>query len=302
MLAKMRAINWGRKTVIGIPFLWLLVFFLVPFLIIFKISVSDTTEGSTSPFADLVSLQDGVMLLRVKFANYTFLTEDKLYLYTLCSSLAYALITTVFSLLIGYPFAYAMSRAKPANRPILMMLVILPFWTSFLIRIYAWKGILASNGILNNVLLALHAIDEPMQLLNTQFSLCLGMIYAYLPFMVLPLYSNLVKQDGRFLEAALDLGATPWVAFWKVTVPLSLSGVLAGSMLVFIPAVGEYVIPELLGGSNTVMIGRVLWDEMFSNQDWPMAATVAVVLIMVVLVPFVLLTREEKKPGGGVLA
>jgi putrescine transport system permease protein len=292
-------INWGRATVIGIPYFWLIIFFLLPFLIIFKISVSEMQEGA-SPFADLLNWTDGILVLRIKLSNYLFLAQDDLYVKTLLNSLKFASITTFFCLVIGYPFAYCMSRAPAAWRSVLVMLVILPFWTSFLIRIYAWKGILASNGILNNVL-SVFGI-EPLQILNTPLSLCLGMVYAYLPFMVLPLYSNLVKQDIRYIEAALDLGATPWMAFWKVTVPLSLSGITAGSLLVFIPAVGEYVIPELLGGPRTVMIGRVLWDEMFSNLDWPMSATVAVVLILVVLLPFVWLTREENKSSGGVLA
>jgi putrescine transport system permease protein len=301
MLSRLKSIAWGRGAVLGIPYLWLILFFLIPFLIIFKISLAET-QAIQSPFAAMLSWQDGAIVLHLQLDNYRFLGEDPLYLLTLLSSIRYALLTTILCLLIGYPFAYAIAHAHPQRRPLLLMLVVLPFWTSFLIRIYAWKGILASNGLLNQSLLGLGLISEPLPLLNTPFSLTLGMVYAYLPFMVLPLYSNLVKQDPRLLEAALDLGATPRVAFWRVTVPLSLSGIVAGALLVFIPAVGEFVIPSLLGGSDTLMIGRVLWDELFSNNDWPMASAVAVVLIVVVLAPFVLLMRRQEKLDGGPLA
>ncbi|HJU49783.1 MAG TPA: ABC transporter permease subunit, partial [Pseudogulbenkiania sp.] len=205
----------------------------------------------------------------------------------------FAAITTALCLLIGYPFAYFMARSKPTVRPVLMMMVMLPFWTSFLLRIYAWKGILANNGILNHVLLSMGAITEPLHLMNTQFSLIIGMVYAYLPFMILPLYANLVKMDVRFLEAAADLGATPMQTFWRITVPLSKSGIIAGSMLVFIPAVGEYVIPELLGGPETLMIGHVLWDEFFTNNDWPMASSVTVVVILLILVPMAIFNKYK---------
>ena len=301
ILARLKAINWGKTSVIGVPYVWLVLFFLIPFLIVFKISMSEM-QVSRIPFKDIVTYAEGNLDLKLKLSNYLFIFKDPLYVLTFISSLKYAFLTTLFCLLIGYPFALCMSRAKPEHRSTLMMLVILPFWTSFLLRIYAWKGILTTNGILNNALLGMGIIDQPLAIINTPFSLMLGMVYAYLPFMIFPLYNNLVKQDNRFLEAAMDLGATPLVAFFKVTLPLSVSGILAGSLLVFIPAVGEFVIPELLGGPDTLMIGRVLWDEMFSNNDWPMAASVAVVLILIVLVPFVILNHQQEKRGENALA
>ena len=300
-LARLKAINWDKTGVIGVPYLWLILFFLIPFLIVFKISMSEM-QVSRIPFKDIVTYVEGNLNVTLKLSNYLFIFKDPLYFLTFVSSLKYAFLTTLFCVLIGYPFALCMARAKPEHRSTLMMLVILPFWTSFLLRIYAWKGILTSNGILNNALMSMGIIDEPLALINTPFALTLGMVYAYLPFMIFPLYNNLVKQDHRYIEAAMDLGATPLVAFFKVTLPLSLSGILAGSLLVFIPAVGEFVIPELLGGPDSLMIGRVLWDEMFSNNDWPMAASVAVVLILIVLVPFVILNHHQEKRGGGSLA
>ncbi len=285
----------GRNLVIGIPFLWLLLFFLVPFLIVVRISVTQLDE-SGNPFTDLVTWVDGLLTLKLKFSNYLLLLQDDLYIYTYASSLKYAAITTALCLLIGYPFAYFMARAKPQHRPALLMLVMMPFWTSFLLRIYAWKGILANNGLLNHFLISIGVINEPIHMLHTPFSLVIGMVYAYLPFMILPLYSNLVKMDLRFLEAAADLGATPWVAFWKITVPLSKSGIIAGAMLVFIPCIGEFVIPELLGGPETLMIGRVLWDEFFTNNDWPMAASVTVIVILMILVPMAIFNKYQAEP------
>lgn len=291
----------GRMAVIGIPYLWLLVFFLLPFLIVAKISVS---EMETVAIKDLLTLQDGVLQLSIKFSNYLFITQDDLYFRTYLASVKYAAITTALCLLIGYPFAYFMARARPAIQPTLLMLVMLPFWTSFLLRVYAWKGLLSESGWVAEVLVALGIdhllaaggmIATPGKLLNTPFSLVVGMVYTYLPFMILPLYGNLAKMDLRLLEAANDLGATPWVAFWKVTVPLSKAGIIAGSMLVFIPCVGEFVIPELLGGPQTLMIGRVLWDEFFSNNDWPMASSVAVVVVLLVLVPLALFNRYQNQ-------
>jgi putrescine transport system permease protein len=273
----------GRSLVIGLPFLWLAGTFLVPFLIVLRISLADSGAGEL--FGSLFGFADGVPLLKLKIANYLFLARDELYLLTYLSSLKYAAITTALCLLAGYPFAYFMARARPALRPLLLMLVMLPFWTSFLLRIYAWKGILANQGIFNHLLLGLGLIEQPLHLMNTPFSLLIGMVYAYLPFMILPLYANLVKMDMRFLEAAADLGATPLQAFWRITVPLSKSGIVAGCMLVFIPALGEYVIPELLGGPETLMIGHVLWDEYFTNNDWPMASAVTVVMILLILLP-----------------
>jgi putrescine transport system permease protein len=297
--------NWlrsmwkGRVAVIGVPYLWLLVFFLLPFLIVVKYSVSEMEAVFPK---DIVTFNEGVLQLSLRLSNYTFLTEDDLYIKTYLSSLKYAGATTLLCLFIGYPFAYFMARAKPSIQPALLMLVMLPFWTSFLLRVYAWKGLLSEHGWafelitatgLDHVLSGLGLIPSPGQLMNSPFSLVLGMTYTYLPFMVLPLYSNLAKMDLRLLEAAADLGATAWVAFWKVTVPLSKAGIIAGSMLVFIPCVGEFVIPELLGGPQTLMIGRVLWDEFFSNNDWPMASTVAVVMVLLIIVPLALFNKYQ---------
>ena len=294
--------NWlrrGRTAVIGLPYLWLLVFFLLPFLIVLKISVSES-EGVS--FKDVLTVKDGLLQLTVKFANYVFLTQDDLYFKTYISSIKYAAVTTLLCLGIGYPFAYFMARARATIQPALLMLVMLPFWTSFLLRVYAWKGLLTEHGWvaevlttlrIDHLLLAADLIPALGKYMNSPFSLVLGMTYTYLPFMILPLYGNLAKMDLRLLEAASDLGATPWVAFWKITVPLSKAGIIAGSMLVFIPCVGEFVIPELLGGPQTLMIGRVLWDEFFSNNDWPMASTVAVVMVLLIIVPLAIFNRYQ---------
>ena len=289
----------GRTAVIGVPFIWLVVFFLVPFLVVLKISVS---EMGTVSVNDILSVKDGVLQLTLRGTSYAFLTQDSLYLQTYLSSIKYAAITTAFCLAIGYPFSYFMARAKATIQPALLMLVMLPFWTSFLLRVYAWKGLLDENGWVWQLLIWLHLdqglalmglISAPGKFMNTPFSLVIGMVYTYLPFMILPLYSNLAKMDLRLLEAASDLGATPWKAFWLITVPLSKAGIIAGSMLVFIPCVGEFVIPELLGGPQTLMIGRVLWDEFFSNNDWPMASTVAVVMILLIIVPLAIFNRYQ---------
>ena len=289
----------GRHAVIGVPYGWLLLFFLFPFLILVKISVS---EMETVTFKDLVTFKEGLLQLTLKLSNYVFITEDPLYLKTYLSSLKYAAAATVLCLAVGYPFAYFMARARPTVQPALLMMVMLPFWTSFLLRVYAWKGLLSENGWaadliigtgLDKLLAAAGMIPAPGQLMHTPFSLVLGMAYTYMPFMILPLYGNLAKLDLRLLEAAADLGATAWVAFWKVTVPLSKAGIIAGSMLVFIPCIGELVIPELLGGPETLMIGRVLWDEFFSNNDWPMAASVAVVMILVIIVPLAVFNKYQ---------
>lgn len=292
-------LKWSARTVVGLPYLWLLVFFMLPFLIVVKISVS---EMETVSFQDLITWTDGVLQLRIKLSNYLFITQDDLYFKTYLASLKYAGITTALCLLIGYPFAYFMARASKAAQPALLMMVMLPFWTSFLLRVYAWKGLLTEGGWVagaldalqvDRLLMAANLIPGPGQYMNTPFSLVLGMVYTYLPFMILPLYGNLSKMDMRLLEAASDLGATPWVAFWKVTVPLSRAGIVAGAMLVFIPCVGEFVIPELLGGPQTLMIGRVLWDEFFANNDWPMASSVAVVMILLILVPLALFNKAQ---------
>ena len=289
----------GRFAVIAVPYAWLLVFFLLPFLVVAKISVS---EMETTTIKDIVSWKDGALAISAKVGNYLLLVQDDLYLRTYASSLLYAAVTTLLCLAIGYPFAYFMARARRSLQPALLMLVMLPFWTSFLLRVYAWKALLTEQGLaanaieavgLDRLLAAAHLIPGPGQLMNTPFSLVLGMTYTYLPFMILPLYSNLAKMDLRLLEAAADLGASAWTAFWKVTVPLSRAGIIAGSMLVFIPCVGEYVIPELLGGPQTQMIGRTLWDEFFSNNDWPMACAVAVTMVLLVIVPLAVFSRYQ---------
>ena len=287
--------NLGRTAVIGIPYFWLIAFFAIPFLIVLKISFS---ESDGVRFKDMTSYVDGVFAVKIKISNYLFLLSDDLYIKAYLSSIKIAAITATICLVIGYPFAYFMARAPQAWRPALMMLVMLPFWTSFLLRIYAWKGLLDNNGIFNQLMMWAHIIDAPIKMMNTTFSLILGMVYVYVPFMILPLYANLSKMDLRLLEAAADLGAKPLTAFWKITVPLSKSGIIAGFMLVFIPCVGEYVTPELLGGPSTPMIGRVLWDEFFSNNDWAMASAVAVVMILVLLVPLAILNQSQSNASG----
>jgi putrescine transport system permease protein len=287
---------WGRTAVIGVPMIFLLVVFLLPFLVVFKISLS---EMDAVFFKEILTWRDDVIVLTFKYGNYISLTEDSLYFNAYFSSLKIAAITTAICLFIAYPFAYFMARSPADRRPALLMLVMLPFWTSFLLRVYAWKMLLADSGVFNNMAIALGLISEPIKMMNTPFSLVLGMVYTYVPFMILPLYANLVKMDLRLLEAALDLGATPWQAFWRITVPLSKSGIIAGSMLVFIPCVGEFVIPELLGGPETLMIGHVLWDEFFSNNDWPMAASVAVVMVALIIIPLALFNKYQAESTSG---
>jgi putrescine transport system permease protein len=305
--ANAKAAHWlsGRSLVIGLPLLFLLVFFLLPFFIVGKISVSEI-DGLA--FKELLSAAEGSLRLNLQLGNYATVAQDTLYFSAYLRSLQYAAATTALCLLLGYPFAYFMARAPKAWQPALLMGVMLPFWTSFLLRVYAWRGLLTEGGWahtvinalgLDTVLVALGLTSAPGQLMHTPFSLVLGMVYSYLPFMVLPLYSNLAKMDLRLLEAASDLGATPWVAFWKVTVPLSKAGIVAGSMLVFIPCVGEFVVPELLGGPETLLIGRVLWDEFFSNNDWPMASSVAVVMVLLILVPLALFNKYQAEAQEG---
>ena len=285
-------LRFGRRTVIGIPTLWLWVFFAAPFLILLRLSVTDMGE-QLNPFAALLSHSEATgWQLHLRMSHFTSLVVnsegewgDTLYVGAYLLSLKYAFWTTVFCLFLGYPFAYFMARASASLRPVLLMMVMLPFWTSFLLRVYAWKGILADQGVVNQLLMAVGLIDEPIQMLYTDISMLVGMTYVYLPFMVLPLYANLVKLDMRLLEAANDLGASPWKTFWLVTVPLSRSGIVAGCMLVFIPCLGEFVIPSLLGGAENVMIGRVVWDEMFSSNNWPRASALAVVMILGVVLP-----------------
>jgi putrescine transport system permease protein len=292
----------GRRTVLGIPFVWLCIFFAVPFLILLRLSVTDMGD-QLNPFASLLShTEAGGWKLHLKLSHYISLIVDEggefgqtLYVESYLLSLKYAFWTTFFCLLLGYPFAYFLARASEHIRPILLLMVMLPFWTSFLLRVYAWKGILADQGVINNALLALGLIAEPIQMLYTDVSMLVGMTYVYLPFMVLPLYATLVKLDLRLLEAAYDLGASPWRAFWLVTVPLSRSGIMAGSMLVFIPCLGEFVIPSLLGGAENVMIGRVVWDEMFSSNNWPRASALAIMMILWVIIPLAWVNARLKR-------
>lgn len=296
-------LNLGRRFVIGVPYVWLLLFFVMPFLILLRISVTDMGNG-VDPFAPLIETVRGSWHVMLRYNNYASIFVDKaadavggfgntIYMEAYKISLKYALLTTLSCLVIGYPFAYFIARSRPAIRPALLMLVMLPFWTSFLLRVYAWKGILADQGVLNNLLISLGIIQEPMVMLYTDVSMLVGMTYVYCPFMILPLYANLVKMDFRLLEAAHDLGASAWKAFWLITVPLSKSGIVAGSMLVFIPSVGEFVIPSLLGGAENIMIGRVVWDEMFSSNNWPRASALAVVMILLILVPLAFYYRSS---------
>lgn len=288
-----------RRIVFILPYLWLLLLFLAPFLIVFKISLSDLALA-IPPYTPTFDLAGGVaglweMLREFDLENFVWLTEDQLYWRAYISSLKIAAISTFFALLVGYPIAYGMARAPSQWRPTLMMLIILPFWTSFLIRIYAWIGILASEGFLNQFLIWIGIIDGPIKMLNTPFAVYIGIVYAYLPFMILPIFATLDKMDGSLLEAAEDLGCSRFEAFWRITFPLSRPGVIAGCFLVFIPVIGEFVIPSLLGGSDTLMIGKVLWEEFFNNRDWPVASAVAVVLLVLLIVPIILFQRHQSK-------
>ena len=295
MMDKLRSWLPARHwSVTGIPYIWLLLFFAVPFLIVLKISFAEA-EIAMPPFSDIVEFDGEVWVLSLNLLNYLYLLTDDLYISAYMSSLGIAINSTILCLLVGYPMAYAISRMQPSTRNIMLMLVILPSWTSFLIRIYAWIGIIKNNGLLNNLLMSMGLIDEPLKILHTELAIYIGIVYAYLPFMVLPLYTNLVKLDGRLLEAASDLGAGPVKTFLTVTLPLSKPGIIAGSMLVFIPAVGEYVIPELLGGSEALMIGKVLWQEFFNNRDWPVASAVAIIMLLLLLVPIMMFHQSEAK-------
>ncbi|MFB9984222.1 ABC transporter permease subunit [Mesorhizobium kowhaii] len=297
-LARLGA-GFVSRLVIIIPYVWLLFFFLVPFIIVFKISLSQTATAMP-PYTPVLDFKDGVSgffsgFRELNFDNYVWLTQDALYFNAYVTSVIIAAISTMLTLLVGYPIAYGMARAPATIRPTLLMLVILPFWTSFLIRVYAWIGILKPEGLLNQLLLSLHIINQPLIILNTYTAIFIGIVYSYLPFMVLPLYSSLEKMDYSLIEAAKDLGCPPTSAFWKITFPLSLPGVIAGCLLVFIPAVGEFVIPDLLGGSQTLMIGKTLWNEFFANRDWPVSSAVAVVLLLLLTVPIMLFQRAQAR-------
>jgi putrescine transport system permease protein len=285
----------GRPLATAVPMLWLTLFFLVPFLIVLKISFSEVLMAMP-PYAPMIEwTQERMLAIRLHLGNYHFLFTDALYLDSFLYSIKVAAVSTFLCLLLGYPMALAIARAAPARRSLLLMLVILPFWTSFLLRIYAWIGLLKDDGLINAALLWLHLIHSPLQMANTSFAVYIGIVYSYLPFMILPLYSNLEKHDATLLEAAADLGAAPWKAFVRITLPLSLPGVVAGAMLVFIPAVGEYVIPTLLGSANQLMIGRVLSDEFFENRDWPVASAVAIIILIVLMGPILVFQRYRSR-------
>jgi putrescine transport system permease protein len=288
-----------RRLVIGTPYLWLVILFLVPFFIVLRISLSEPAIAIPpySPILDTGAGWGGIkeFFAQLDFENYAFLATDDLYWKAYLSSLKIATISTVLCVLVGFPIAYGMANAAEEWRPTLIMLVILPFWTSFLIRVYAWMGILGQDGVLNQFLLATGIIGEPLSLLNTNIAVYIGIVYTYCPFMILPIYASLEKLDGSLMEAAVDLGANRLTGFWLITIPLAKPGVIAGCFLVFIPALGEFVIPSLLGGSDTLMIGKVLWEEFFSNRDWPVAAAVAIILLLILIVPIILFQRNQEK-------
>ena len=284
----------GRSLVFSLPFLWLLLFFLLPFALVLKISFSSALVA-IPPYQPILDYSHETLTLVLNLGNYLFLFTDSLYVSAYWGSVKIALVSTFFCLLIGYPMAYAMAKAPPSTQLILLLLIMLPSWTSFLIRIYAWMGILGQQGLLNNLLLWMGVIREPLRIMNTNIAVVIGIVYAYLPFMILPLYANLTKLDRALLEAASDLGSRSINTFLKITLPLSKGGILAGSMLVFIPAVGEFVIPELLGGPNTLMIGKVLWEEFFNNRDWPVASALAIVMLLLLIIPITLFHRYQSK-------
>jgi putrescine transport system permease protein len=285
----------GQRLIVGIPWFWLALFFVLPFLFILKISLSEP-QLAQPPYQDWIrEFEDGLLTITLNFGNYLLLLEDDLYFSALMGSLSIAAVSTVICLFIGYPMAYAIALAPKHWRMPLLMLIILPFWTSFLIRVYAWIGILKDNGLLNQLLMNIGLIDEPLHILHTPIAVYVGVVYSYLPFLVLPLYATLVRLDNTLLEAAADLGARPWRQFLTITLPQSIPGVMAGSMLVFIPVMGEFVIPDLLGGPDTLMIGKLMWTEFFSNKDWPVASSLAAILLLVLIIPFVVMRHYEQR-------
>ena len=294
--------NLWRYFIVAIPYIWLLLFFLAPFVIVFKISLADPiiAQPPFTPFFNQGS--DGGFSIYTTFDNFLYLFQDSLYFVTYLNSVKLAFIATLFTLLIGYPIAYGIARSPQPTRNILLLLVVIPFWISFLLRVYSWMGILKTNGLINGFLLWLGVIDQPLELLYTDTAVYIGMVYSYLPYMILPLYANLVKLDIRLLEAASDLGAKKWQGFVDVTLPLSMPGIIAGCLLVFIPAIGEYVIPALLGGADTLMIGRVLFDEFFLNRDWPVASAVAIDLLLLLVLPIVYFQKKQAQETTGATA
>ena len=293
-----RYLPTGRHAVIGVPFFWLFLFFLLPFFIVLKISFAEA-DVAIPPYTEIYSWADNQLSILLNLGNYVLLGEDELYISAYLGSLKMAFISTLLCLLLGYPMAYAIARASKEAQTVLLLLIMMPTWTAILIRVYAWMGILSNNGLLNSLLMGLGLISEPLQILNTNLAVYIGIVYSYLPFMILPLYANLVKHDMSLLEAASDLGSSNINNFWKITVPLSKNGIIAGSMLVFIPAVGEFVIPELLGGPETLMIGKVLWQEFFNNRDWPVASALAVIMLAILMGPIIWFNRNQAKEMEG---
>jgi putrescine transport system permease protein len=293
-----RYLPTGRHAVIGVPFFWLFLFFLLPFFIVLKISFAEA-DVAIPPYTEIYSWADNQLSILLNLGNYVLLGEDELYLSAYLGSLKMAFISTLLCLLLGYPMAYAIARASKEAQTVLLLLIMMPTWTAILIRVYAWMGILSNNGLLNGFLQGMGLIDQPLQILNTNLAVYIGIVYSYLPFMILPLYANLVKHDMSLLEAASDLGSSNINNFWKITVPLSKNGIIAGSMLVFIPAVGEFVIPELLGGPETLMIGKVLWQEFFNNRDWPVASALAVIMLAILMGPIIWFNRNQAKEMEG---
>ncbi len=295
--------GWGTRAVLLVPYLWLAAFFLAPFIIVLKISLSQTAVAQPPylPVFDLAAGWSGLtnFASQLTLDAYRLLVSDQIYLFSYLKSLQVAAVSTAILLLIGYPIAYGIARSPRRLQPLLVMLVVLPFWTSFLIRVYAWINILQRDGLLNDVLMALHIVDTPQVWLSSDTAIYIGVVYSYLPFMVLPLYATLEKMDEALLEAAADLGCPRWKTFWLVTLPLSMPGVMAGVLLCFIPIVGEFVIPDLLGGSDTLMIGQTLWTEFFSNRDWPVASAIAVALLALLLVPIVIYQRLQARQLEG---
>ncbi len=286
--------HW-RKIVVAIPFVWLLLFFLFPFFIVAKISVAELAIASP-PFTRMIEWTDGgIMTIRIVFDNFAYILSDSLYFNTYVNSLKISITSTLICLIFGYPIAYGIVRSGPVAKPLLLFAVILPFWTSFLLRVYAWMGLLADQGTINNLLISLGIIDDPIRMLYTEFAVYIGIVYTYMPFMILPLYANMEKLDNSLNEAAADLGSRPTNTFFKVTLPLTVPGIIAGSLLVFIPATGEYVIPDLLGGGNVQMIGRVLYNEFSRNTDWPVAAAVAIVLLFFLVLPILVFQYYQGK-------
>lgn len=291
--------RWG---VISVPYVWMLVFFAIPFLIVLRISFSMRDQGRSPPYSPVLEYVESAVTMKLNLSHYVALVTDSLYVQAYASSLWIAAVSTLLCLLIAYPMAYAITRLSPATRNIALMLVVLPSWTSFLIRVYAWVGILKNNGLLNNLLIKIGIIEEPIKILYTPTAAYIGIVYCYLPFMILPLYTNLMKHDTRLLEAAYDLGAKPWQAFLRITLPLSKAGIIAGCMLVMIPAVGEYVIPEMLGGPDTLMIGRQLVNDFTAATDWPRASAVAITMLLLLLVPILIFNRVQQREMEGRLA